>query len=650
MSGVNDPPETKPDLESQAEQLRRTQLELEAARSRYFDLYDLAPVGYCTLSDKGMILEANLTAVGLFGATRKVLYQQPITRFIHAVDQDLYHLTFRKVLTSGAPQSCSLRMLNEDGSLFWADLNATVTQELDGTTLVRTVISDISARKGAENALLESHQFNDQIIRCAQEGIVVYDLDLRYQVWNPYMEQMSGLPARDVLGRHPLELFPFLNDTGLIERLQLALEGVSFDPVEFPFQLTQTGKSGWSVDASGPLYNAKHEIIGVIGLVRDITERKQAEERQRLLELRLQQAQKLESLGQLAGGVAHDMNNVLGAILGLSSTHLEMQAQGSPVYQAFETITKAATRGGDMVNSLLGFARQSPSDLAEVDLNALLAEEARLLKCTTPDKVRTALELAPNLDRILGYANSLSRAFTHLCVNALDAMGEQGALTLRTHNIGQDWVEVEIIDTGCGMSTEVLKKALDPFFTTKGVGKGTGLGLSIVYGIVKAHHGHLEIKSEPGKGTTIQMRFPVCPTRVPPPAAPMAHPTTAIRGALKVLMVDDEDLIHSTMSLLLEALGHTCIAVRSGEEALAKVKDGETPDVVILDVNMPGLGGAGTLPLLRDLLPTVPILLATGRADQGAMDLLAMHPGVTLLAKPFSIGELREALEALFQG
>jgi signal transduction histidine kinase len=247
----------------------------------------------------------------------------------------------------------------------------------------------------------------------------------------------------------------------------------------------------------------------------DITEKKQAEEQQRLAEIQHQQGQKMESLGSLAGGIAHDMNNVLGAILGLASAHLDIQPVGSPAYRAFDTISKAAARGAKMVRGLLTFARQNPAEEKEVDLNAILQEEVRILGSTTLSKIRLELDLASDLRPILGDAGALTHAFMNLCVNAVDAMPETGTLTLRTRNVDEGWVEVEVQDTGTGMRKEILEKALNPFFTTKEVGKGTGLGLSIVYSLVKAHHGQMELLSEPGRGTRVKMRFPAIDVGTP---------------------------------------------------------------------------------------------------------------------------------------
>ena len=391
----------------------------------------------------------------------------------------------------------------------------------------------------------------------------------------------------------------------------------------------------------------------IITIVRDVTERKGAEEERDKLQAQLQQSQRMESLGILAGGVAHDMNNVLGAILGLASAHLGTQPTGSPLHRSLDTICKATERGGKMVKGLLGFARQSPVENLELDVNAILKGQVDLLERTTLAKVHLRLDLEPELRPIRGDASALTHAFMNLCINAVDAIPEDGTLTLRTRNVDNGWIEVAVEDTGMGMSREVLAKAIDPFFTTKDVGKGTGLGLSLVHGTVKAHRGQLAIESEPDKGTRVRLRFPACEheAQVWTATSPVADPTPTPQGGLKVLLVDDDDLIQVSVQMVLEVLGHTAVSIaQSGEEALAALEAGFEPDLIILDMNMPGLGGIGTLPRLRRLRPAVPVILATGRVDQSALDLASAHPGVTLLSKPFGLIELQNRLEKIGQG
>jgi CheY-like chemotaxis protein len=235
----------------------------------------------------------------------------------------------------------------------------------------------------------------------------------------------------------------------------------------------------------------------------------------------------------------------------------------------------------------------------------------------------------------------------NLCVNAVDAMGDGGTLTFRTRNLGLDQIEVSVGDNGSGMTKEVLDRAIDPFFTTKPVGKGTGLGLSQVFSTVKANGGRLNIQSEPDQGTRVTMTFPATVAQAQAPRKTDPPRPEVERRTLQVLLVDDDELVQRSTRVLLEVLGHTVTVAESGETALAHLEQAFQPDAVILDMNMPGLGGKGMLPRLRGLHPTVPVLLATGRADQDALDLVAAHPLVTLLPKPFSFEELRGHLQQI---
>ncbi len=474
----------------------------------------------------------------------------------------------------------------------------------------------------------------------ASEGILVHSLDGKALEVNEAFARMHGYTQAEMLAMNLRELNVPGGFRTHPERIARILAGEALT-----FEVEHVHKDGHTI-AMEVLVSlvSGGDMPVLLAFHRDISQRRQDEAEKAELQAQLLHAQKMESLGSLAGGVAHDMNNVLGAILGLASIHMETQPPGSPVYRAFGTIIQASERGGTMLKSLLRFARQSPAECLELNLNALIHEEARLLERTTLCRVRLVRELTPDLRPMLGDANALSHAIMNLCVNAVDAMPENGTLTLRTRNLGADWVEVEVEDTGTGMPKEVLAKALDPVFTTTEVGKGTGLGLSIVYSTVKSHQGQMQLRSEPGQGTRISLRFPACHAAAPLPAQPEsgAEPTT--RRPLRVLLVDDDELVQSSVQLMLQALGHEVAVSTSGEEALGWLEDCAAPDLVILDLNMPGLSGANTLVRLRAQHPELPVLLSTGRADQVALDLAEAHPHVSLLPKPFTMKVLRQQL------
>lgn len=245
-----------------------------------------------------------------------------------------------------------------------------------------------------------------------------------------------------------------------------------------------------------------------LAIAKDITERKRADLELAQMEAQLWQARKMESLGTLAGGLAHDMNNVLSAILAIASFNLETQPADDSTRQAFDTILRAAARGGKVVKGLLTFAHQNQLEEQDLDLNLIVQDVVHLLEYSVLTEVHLELALASGLRPIRGDYSALTHALMNLMVNSVDAMPPDGCLTVRTRNLDGGGVEVSVADTGSGMTKAVLDRALEPFFTTKPVGKGTGLGLSMVYSTVKAHKGRMEIQSEPGQGTCVKLRFP----------------------------------------------------------------------------------------------------------------------------------------------
>ncbi len=383
--------------------------------------------------------------------------------------------------------------------------------------------------------------------------------------------------------------------------------------------------------------------LRVIRTLFDVTEQREAEREKRRLELEFQHAQKLESLGVLAGGVAHDMNNVLGAIFMVASGLQDQRPEDGSLMHAMDLVMSAAGRGRDLVRGLTAFARKGVDEPTPVDLNDLVNREAELLRRTTLQKLEIQVDLAEGLPAVMGDASALANGLMNLCVNAVDAMPEGGQLTLSTQRLPDGRVELKVADTGIGMPPEVLQRATEPFFTTKPQGKGTGLGLAMVYGLVQAHGGVMGIQSVQGEGTTITMTFPGVDQRQAP-EEPEVKPGKPARP-LRVLVVDDDDLIRTSVPAMLQSLGYGVDAVASGLEALNRLERGRSYDVVLLDMNMPGLTGLETLARIRLREPDLPVILSSGFLDREVEAMLAGDPSITLLAKPYSLSELRKKLE-----
>ncbi len=498
---------------------------------------------------------------------------------------------------------------------------------------------EIKQRKATEVALRESKEELSRYFDASLDMLCIADYSGRFLRLNREWERSLGHALAELEGRLCLDFVhpdDHANTSDALSRLG-RLEDVSHFVNRYLHRDGSFRWIEWRASAVGSL---------IYGTARDITARKTAEEEMQSLQAHFAQSQKMESLGSLASGVAHDMNNVLGAVLGLASAHIHAEPPGSECRQALETIIKASEHGGKMVKNLLHFARQTMEEKQAVDLNEIFKEEVRILERTILSDVRIELDLVSDLRLTVGDGSALTHAVMNLCVNALDAMPEKGTLTLRTRNVDDKWIEAQVADTGVGMSKEVLARAMDPFYTTKEAGKGTGLGLSLVYSTVKAHGGKMEIQSHPGQGTSVRLRFPVHEQEPPvdQSAAVVLAPSMRV---LNVLVVDDNDLIQTSTRMLLQVLKHSVTVTESGEAALRELEAGLQADLVILDMNMPGLGGSGTLPLLRALRATLPVLLSTGRADQTALNLVSSDPYTTLLPKPYSLADLRIKIESV---
>jgi PAS domain S-box-containing protein len=607
------------------EQVRRQAEELDSFFQTNLDML-------CVASPEGRFLRLNQEWEATLGYPLRNLLGANYLDLVHPDDlpatlEAMVSLAEQKEVTNFVN-----RFRHRDGSYRWLEWRS---KPCGG--VVHAAARDITERIRNEEALTEAAAFSQQVISSAQEGLLVRDREGRIVVFNPFMANLLGIDEREPLGRPMEQGPPFLEQVGLIDGFRRALQGELVHLPPYRWEMPN-GRSGWAVSVQAPLIGAKGEIIGVIETVTDLTELHQAQEQKAQLEAELHQAQKLESLGSLAGGIAHDMNNVLAAIQAVTETLKLVCADQGPAVKGLETIEKATTRGRNLVKSLTNFARKDMREPELLDLNALVREEGELLRRTTLQKVDLVLDLDPELPPVLGERGALGSALMNLCVNAVDAMARGGALTIRTRVRPDAQAELAVLDTGEGMSPEVLARAMEPFFTTKPHGKGTGLGLAMVYATAKAHGGSVSIWSQPGKGTTVVLCLPS--TGRPGTASPPAEAEPPASVPMDILLVDDDELIRASVPPMVEFFGHRVVTAEGGEEALAHLQTGRRFDLVILDLNMPGMDGLETLRRLRRLRPDLPVLLATGRLDDATINALRKDGKALGIFKPFSMAEL----------
>jgi len=359
------------------------------------------------------------------------------------------------------------------------------------------------------------------------------------------------------------------------------------------------------------------------------------------LRAELQHAQRLETVGTLAGGIAHDVNNQLAAILGQLNLGRETLPEDHPAQRRLLKAEEAADRCAQMVKSLMGFSHRSQPELAPLDLNDVVRHTASLLERVLGGRIRLDLELDPQLPAILGERVSLEQVLMNLAVNARDAMPDGGRLTLRTACAPHGHLQLTVRDTGTGIPPEILPRIFDPFFTTKEVGRGTGLGLAMVFGIVKAHNGTLEVDSAPGEGTLFRLQFPTLETRpaeADAPQAPASLPSRSLAGR-RILVVDDEAHLRD---LLAEAFTQHRVQVDTAPDGAQgwALWQGCPYDLVVSDQRMPELTGLELLARIRATGSKVPVILASGYGLEGAEEDLRKDPRVRVLPKPFTLQRL----------
>ncbi|MCA1732129.1 MAG: PAS domain S-box protein, partial [Acidobacteria bacterium] len=624
--------------------------ELRLAHERLRQFVDANIVGIVIAAPDGSVLEANDYYLRMIGATREEFEEgkvdwQAITpaEWIPADERAIRELRERGTCTPYEKE-----YIRPDGTRVPVLL---VDAMLPGPNpQIAAFVLDLTERKNAERELLRLTQILEASQAAARVGGWELDLvhdslfwtDETYRIHDTSPSEYT--PTLDTA----IEFFTPESIPILREALQTPADRETRRDVDLEL-ITRTGRRKW-VHFTPSLTVERGRPVRLTCAIQDVTARILAERERLELTARLHQSQKLESLGSLAGGVAHDINNVLAAILSTASAHRRRMDGSDSLAHSLDTIVNACVRGRSVVRSLLYFARPHIETRGPVDLNAISREIVQLLEKTTLHRIRFETDLEEPLALVDGDGGAISHAVMNLCVNSLDAMLEGGAVTIRTRRRSEGFVEIRISDTGTGMTPEVSGRAIEPFFSTKPRGEGTGLGLAMVYGTVKAHEGTFEIVTAAGKGTEIILGFPVALAReskeIPLATAPAA-PEPASARSLRILLVDDDDMVRDGVGSLLEIEGHEVHLAGGGPEALALFESDLQVDLVMLDMNMPGMSGAETLERLLAIRPEQIVLLSSGHGVEEMARLTTGRPHVLSIQKPFTLDELQGRLAAL---
>lgn len=521
------------------------------------------------------------------------------------------------------------------------------------------VFRDQTEERRAERALRESEARWRALIEKSTEIIAVLDARGRYTFWSQGASESLGWRS-DEMADVPLIEMVHPDDRAHVAELQGNLVAAPGAIVTDSLRFRRKDGTWRLLEATARNLLADPVVGGVVVNARDVTQ-------QRELEDQLRQSQKLESVGQLAGGVAHDFNNMLAAILGHVELALEDLGPAEPLRASLSEIQKAAQRASRITHQLLAFSRKQVLEPTVLDLNVVVTNLEKMLRRLIGENIELQTVLAPDLDRVKADLGQIEQVIVNLVVNARDAMPEGGQLRLSTSNaeLGRDgaptrhevvpgsYVRIDIGDSGCGMDGETLRRMFEPFFTTKAKGKGTGLGLSTVYGIVKQSGGNIEVDSVPGKGTTFSIFLPRSADEITPPAASLVPPSPAGGGAT-ILVVEDDDSVRQVTVSLLRRAGYRVLSTESPTEALQiceRAKDERDNDkvrLVVTDVVMPQMNGRQLALRLRSLQPGLCVLYMSGYADSEIAHHGVLEAGTTLIRKPFGAANLlckvREAL------
>jgi two-component system, cell cycle sensor histidine kinase and response regulator CckA len=449
-----------------------------------------------------------------------------------------------------------------------------------------------------------------------------------------------------------------------IVRAKLVTGNLAIMPFERAY-LRKDGKSIWVLIKEHPLKDPQGRLVGIRSTLQDITERKRADEERLVLQEQLRHSQKMEAVGQLAGGVAHDFNNLLTVIQGNCELSLFDLHEGDPLKGNIEEIKKASERAAGLTRQLLAFSRRQVLESKVLDLNGVLRDLEKMLRRVIGEDVALETGLAENLWRVKTDPGQIEQVIINLAVNARDAMPTGGKLIIETANVELDedfgrshigvepgrYVQLSVSDTGVGMTPEVRERIFDPFFTTKEKGKGTGLGLSTVYGIVSQSGGSIWVYSETRLGSTFKIYLPRADEgRVD--AEARGEEREIPRGRETVLLVEDEDAVRRIAAEFLRKQGYTVLEAHQGGDALLICRRTESViHLMVTDVVMPGMSGRELVENLAPLKPEMRILYMSGYTDNAIVHHGVLEPGVNFLQKPFTLNDLaRKVRDVLDEG
>ena len=634
-------------LQRQIVERKRAEEALLNAAQQWRTTFDGISDIVCLLDPEGRILRCNKAMVNLLGKPFSEILSRPYWEIVHGTTAPIKECPVVRMRETRRRETTILSIDDR-----WFSIAVDPLLNEAGVLIGAVhIMSDITERKQAEEAIRRSEEKYRTILENIEDGYYEVDIAGNFTFFNDSICRIWGYPKEELMGMNNRQYTDQENAKKLFQAFNKVCR--TGEPTkEVGWEIIRKDGTKRYIEASVSLQkNSSDKPIGFRGIIRDITERKRVEEERLALQEQFRQSQKMESVGQLAGGVAHDFNNLLTVITGYSDLILRRIDQNDSIRGDAEEIKRSAEKAASLTRQLLAFSRKQVLEPKVLDLNHLVANMHKMLQRLIGEDIELVTLLTKDLRSVKVDPGQIEQVILNLAVNARDAMPDGGKLTIETANAELDgnyarthigvtpgrFMMLSVSDTGHGMTPEIRERIFEPFFTTKEKDKGTGLGLSTVYGIIKQSGGNILVYSEPGQGTTFKIYLPMI-EETTDSLGPSIVSTKPLEGSETVLLVEDEEAVRKLIHAILRNYGYKVLEAANGEEALriAHEQPPQSIQLMLTDVVMPRMSGRELADCLKSVRPEMKVLYMSGYTSQAVVHHGVLDPATAYIQKPFT--------------